>query len=87
MSRSTMTRADALQARAARAHEDPYGMTVDAMLARLSTFAVEIIRLNPDLTDAQVAKGARLKLKAEMAKRAEQSAAARKARNGQGDAA
>jgi hypothetical protein len=77
MPRSTMTTAEALKARAGRAHEDPRAMTQDAMLGRLARFVVEIIRKNPDLDDKDVAKGARLKLKAEMAERAAQSAKAR----------
>lgn len=75
----TLSTAGALRARAGRAHEDPVAMTTDAYLGRLARFAVQIIRANPDLDDAAVAKGARLLLRAEMAQRAEQSAAARKA--------
>lgn len=79
MSRRTMTTAEALKARAGRAHEDPRAMTADAMLGRLAKHAVAIIRANPDLDDAAVAKGARLKLRAEMAELAEKSKAARAA--------
>ena len=80
MPRSTLSTAEALKARAGRAHEDPQAMTVDAMLGRLAKHAIAIIRKNPDLDDAAVAKGARLMLRAEMAERAEQSAKARAAR-------
>lgn len=79
MARRTLSTGGALKARAGRAHEDPYDMTVDALLGRLAKHAIEIIRLNPDLDDKAVAKGARLKLRAEMAELAEKSAAARKA--------
>lgn len=77
----TLTTAQALNARAGRAHEDPAAMTADAYLGRLAKYVVAIVRQNPDLTDAQLAKAARLKLRAEMAQRAEKSAAVRKARN------
>jgi hypothetical protein len=77
MSRSTLSTAEALKARAARAHEDPRAMTQDAMLGRLAKHVVAIVRKNPDLDDAAVAKGARLKLRAEMAELAEKSKAAR----------
>lgn len=79
MSPRTLTTAQALRARAGRAHEDPAAMTLDALLGRLARYAVAIIRKNPDLDDAAVAKGARLLLRAEMAERAEQSKAARAA--------
>ena len=85
MGRRTLSTADALRARAGRAHEDPRAMTTDAYLGRLAKYAVEIIRLNPDLDDRAVAKGARLKLKAEMAERAEQSKQARAERTAQTD--
>lgn len=81
MSRSTLSTAEALRARAGRAHEDPREMTVDARLSRLTRFAVEIIRKNPHLDDAAVVKGARLMLRAEMTELAEKSAKARAARN------
>ena len=77
MSRSTMTTAEALKARAGRAHEDPRAMTADALLGRLAKHVVAIVRKNPGLDDAAIAKGARLMLRAEMAERAEQSARAR----------
>lgn len=80
MARSTLSTAEALKARAGRAHEDPRAMTQDALLGRLAKHVVAIVRKNPDLDDAAVAKGARLLLRAEMAERAEQSAKARAAR-------
>jgi hypothetical protein len=78
MSRATITTAEALKARAGRAHEDPRAMTADAMIGRLAKHVVAIVRKNPELPDADVAKGARLLLKAEMAELAEKSARARK---------
>jgi hypothetical protein len=69
MPRTTLTTAEALAARAGRAHEDPRAMTVDAMLGKLAKYVVAIVRKNPDLDDAALAKGARLMLKAEMAER------------------
>jgi hypothetical protein len=88
MPRHALTPTTALKARAARAHEDPVAMSADAYLGRLAKHVVALIKLNPDLTDAQLAKGARLRLRAEMAERAQQSAAARRARKEQdGDAA
>lgn len=84
MPRTTMTRAEALHARAGRAHEDPYEMTVDALLGRLAKHAIAIIRKNPELDDKSVAKGARLQLRAEMAERAARSAEVRAARSGRG---
>jgi hypothetical protein len=79
MSRPTITVAEALKARAGRAHEDPREMTADAYLGRLAKHVVTIIRKNPDLDDKAVAKGARLLLKAEMAELAERSKQARAA--------
>jgi hypothetical protein len=81
MGRHTLSTADALKARAGRAHEDPRAMTMDAMLGRLARHVVTIVRKNPDLDDKDVAKGARLMLKAEMAERAEQSKRARAERS------
>lgn len=46
--------------------------TTDELLGRLAHHVRELLRENPSLTDAQVAKGARLRLKAEMAERAQQ---------------
>lgn len=80
MPRTTLSTAEALAARAGRAHEDPRAMTVDAMLGKLAKYVVAIVRKNPDLDDAALAKGARLMLKAEMAEKAEKSAKVRAGR-------
>lgn len=82
MGRKSLTRGEALIMRAGRAHEDPVAMTSDALLGRLARHVIDIVRANPDLTDDQVARGARLRVKAEMTRRAELSAAARKTRAG-----
>ena len=76
-----MTTAEALHARAGRAHEDPYAMTTDAPLGRLPNYVIAIVRKNPDLGDKEVAKAARLLLKADMAERAERSAQVRRERS------
>lgn len=72
--------------RAARAHEDPVEMTTDATLTRLARYVTEVLRKNPELNDLQVARAARLKMRADMTKLAEKSAAARARRAGGRDA-
>lgn len=68
--------------RAGRAAEDPAKMTLDATLGRLAKHVVAIVRENPDLEDKAIAKGARLRLRAEMADLARKRTAARKAATG-----
>lgn len=77
MGRHTLSRAEALKARAARARENPYRMTSDANIGRLAKHVVALINENPDLDDASLAKAARLRLRAEMAELAEKSVKAR----------
>lgn len=72
------TSTDGLIARAGRAAEDPQEMTKDATLTRLARHCIAVIKENPDLDEKQVAKAARLKLRAEMALLARKSAAARR---------
>jgi hypothetical protein len=74
------TSADGLIARAGRASEDPNAMTLDATLGRLARHVAAIVKENPDLDEAAVVKGARLRLKAEMAALAKKSAEARRRR-------
>ncbi len=83
MPRRTLTPADALSMRAARAAEDPVAMTSVANALRgpdMARFALEIARENPDLTDDQVLAGARLRIKAHMAMLGERAARAKKDR-------
>jgi hypothetical protein len=87
MARTTLSTAEALKARAGRAHEDPRAMTFDAYAGRIAKFVRIILEKNPDLDDAAVSKGARLMLRAEMAERAEKSKQARAERSSAGDAA
>lgn len=82
--RKSFTSTDGLIARAGRAAEDPQEMTKDANLTRLAKHCIAVLRENPELTDEQAAKGARLRMRAEMAQLAKRSAEARK---GSGDAA
>jgi len=82
MPRTSLSPAEALHARAGRAHEDPYAMTTDALMQRLGEMIFEVIALNPYLGKKETVKAARLKLKAEMAMRAQQSARARRERAG-----
>ena len=79
------TSADGLIARAGRAAEDPHAMTTDATLGRLARICAAIVKENPDLTPEQVAKGARLQLRAEMAQLGRKSAEARAARKDSGE--
>ncbi len=72
------TSADGLVARAGRAAEDPQEMTRDATLTRLARHVAEVLKENPELTAEQAARGARLRLKAEMAVLARKSAAKRR---------
>lgn len=78
MSRTSLSHAEALTMRAARAAEDPREMTLAANETRMIRHVAAILRENPDLTDLQVAKAARLRIRAEMAVLAEKSAAARR---------
>jgi hypothetical protein len=71
---------EALKARAARAAEDPVAMTTDAILGRLAIHVVGLHEENPDLAPAQLAKGARLRLRAEMAALNERKAQLRQER-------
>jgi hypothetical protein len=80
MPRRTLTSADALTMRAARAAEDPVKMTADATLSRLASHVVALHEENPDLTPGQLAKAARLRLRAEMAALAERGGQLRTAR-------
>lgn len=73
------TAADGLTARAGRAREDPVAMTKDANLTRIATFIAQALRENPELTPKQAANAGRLLLRAEMARLAKKSAAARRA--------
>ena len=56
-------------------------MTTDALIGRLANYVIAIVRKNPDLGDKEVAKAARLLLKADMAMRAQESARARRERS------
>jgi hypothetical protein len=78
MGRRTMTTAEALRARAGRAHEDPVAMTQAANDTKIARAVAEVLKLNPELTPLQAARGARLKIKAEMAALAARSATARR---------
>lgn len=69
-----------LTMRAGRAHEDPVKMAAPATMGRGARMMYRVLQRNPDLTEDQAVKAAMLLLRAEMAKRAQQSAAARKAR-------
>lgn len=83
MGRRTLSTAQALNTRAARAAEDPVAMTSVANTLRgpdMARYALEIVRENPDLTDDQVLAGARLRIKAHMAMLAERAAKARRER-------
>lgn len=74
----TYTSADGLIARAGRAHEDPAEMTRDATETRIARYIVEVLKENPDLTPLEAARGGRLRMRADMARLAQKSAAARK---------
>ncbi len=80
MPRRTLSTARALDMRARRAPDDPLSMTTDATLARLANHVVALHEENPDLTAPQLAKGARLRLKAEMAVLGERAAKAKRDR-------
>jgi hypothetical protein len=69
-----------LTMRAGRAAEDPHAMTVDATLGRLAKHMAAVHTENPDLTPDELARAARLRLRAEMGQLARKSAAARQAR-------
>lgn len=75
----TYTSADGLIARAGRAHEDPVEMTAPATMTRMAKYVAAVLKENPDLTAEQAAKGAVLKLRADMVMLARKSAAARRA--------
>jgi hypothetical protein len=60
------TSSDGLHARAARAHEDPVAMTRAANDTRIARLVAQVLRKNPDLSDEQAAKAARLLLRDEM---------------------
>ena len=68
-----------LHMRAGRAAEDPVKMTMDAMLGRLAKHVGALHQENPALDPKALAKGARLRLKDEMAGLARKSAEARAA--------
>lgn len=71
-----------LTMRAGRAAEDPAAMTAPATLTRMAKYVAAILKENPDLTEDQAARGAWLKLRADMGQLARKSAAARKAAPG-----
>lgn len=77
--RRTYTSADGLIARAGRAAEDPYRMTQEATWGKIAKHCAALAAENPDLTPDQIAKGARLRLRAEMAELAKKSVKARTA--------
>lgn len=79
MGRKSLSRGEALTMRAARAAEDPVAMTTDATLARLARYVAQVWRANPDLTEEQVAKAARLRMRADMTRMAEKREADRRA--------
>ena len=72
------TPADGLIARAGRAHEDPATMTAPATLSRMAGYCIKVLKANPNLTEKQAVKAATLLLRADMAKLARKSAAARR---------
>lgn len=78
------TPADGLIARAGRAHEDPKEMTRDAYIGRLAKHVTALLRENPELTDLEIAKAARLRLRAEMARASRKSAEVRRQRKAGG---
>lgn len=71
---------DGLIARSGRAHEDPAEMTVPATMTRMAGYVAAVLKENPDLTAEQAARGAVLKLRADMARAGRKSAASRAAR-------
>ena len=79
MGRKTLSKGDALAMRAARAHEDPVAMTTDATLTRLARYVARVLKKNPDLSEEEAAKAARLLLRADMTLMAERREAARRA--------
>ena len=79
MGRRTLSKAEALSMRAARAHEDPVAMTTDATLTRLARHVARALKQNPELTEAQAANAARLLLRADMTVMAGKREAARRA--------
>jgi hypothetical protein len=74
------TSADGLMARAGRAHENPAEITAPATMTRMAKYVAEIAKKNPDLTPEQMARGAVLLCRADMARLARKSAEARRAR-------
>ena len=79
MGRKTLSKGDALAMRAARAHEDPVAMATDATLTRLARYVARVLKKNPDLSEEEAAKAARLLLRADMTRMAEKREAARRA--------
>jgi hypothetical protein len=68
-----------LTMRAGRAAEDPAEMTAPATMTRMAKYVAAVLKENPDLTAEQAAKGAVLKLRADMGQLARRSADARRA--------
>jgi hypothetical protein len=76
--RRSLSKGEALTMRAARAHEDPVAMTSDATWTRMARYVAEEWQKNPDLTEEQVARAARLRMRADMTVMAEKREAARR---------
>jgi len=70
-----------LTARAGRTAEDPNEMTVPATMARMAKYVAAVLKENPSLTAEQAARGAALRLRADMGQLARRSAGARRARD------
>ena len=63
--------------RAGRAAEDPAEMTAPATMTRMAKYVAAVLKENPSLTAEEAARGAVLKLRADMGQLAAKSAKAR----------
>lgn len=75
----TYTSLDGLIARAGRAHEDPHEMTKAAVAGRKAKFVAQALAKNPNLSTEEAQRAGQLLMRAEMARLAQRSAAARRA--------
>jgi hypothetical protein len=71
------TSTDGLIARAGRAHENPAAMTADATWVRMAKYIAEVLQKTPELTPIEAARAGKLLMRADMARLAKRSAAAR----------